>query len=90
MAKGDAAAAGETLAAALALWHGPALAHFRCQAFAALAQYQAARRMLADELGLEPSPGPRELERMILAHDPALALPRLEAGLRTAALLLTA
>ena len=42
----------------------------------ALAQYQAARRMLADELGLEPSPELRELERMILAHDPGLAAPR--------------
>ena len=41
----------------------------------ALAQYQAARRMLADELGLEPSPELRELERMILAHDPSLAAP---------------
>jgi predicted ATPase/DNA-binding SARP family transcriptional activator len=41
----------------------------------ALAQYQATRRMLADELGLEPSPQLRELERMILAHDPELAAP---------------
>lgn len=41
----------------------------------ALAQYQAARRMLADELGLEPSPELRELERMILSHDPGLAAP---------------
>ena len=41
----------------------------------ALEQYQAARRMLADELGLEPSPELRELERMILAHDPRLAAP---------------
>ena len=41
----------------------------------ALAQYQATRRMLADELGLEPSPELRELERMILSHDPALAPP---------------
>ena len=31
--------------------------------------------MLADELGLEPSPELRELERMILAHDPGLAAP---------------
>ena len=41
----------------------------------ALAQYQSARRMLADELGLEPSPQLRELERLILAHDPGLAAP---------------
>jgi len=41
----------------------------------ALAQYQAARRMLANELGLEPGPELRELERLILAHDPMLAAP---------------
>ena len=41
----------------------------------ALAQYQATRRMLADELGLEPAPELRELERMILAHDPGLVAP---------------
>ena len=40
----------------------------------ALAQYQAARRMLADELGLEPSPELRDLERMILSQDPDLAV----------------
>jgi hypothetical protein len=34
----------------------------------ALAQYQAARRMLADELGLEPSPELQELERMVLSR----------------------
>lgn len=39
----------------------------------ALAQYQATRRMLVDEFGLEPSPVLRDLERMILAHDPGLA-----------------
>jgi predicted ATPase/DNA-binding SARP family transcriptional activator len=42
-----------------------------------LAQYQATRRMLADELGLEPSPQLKELERMILAHDPGLNAPAL-------------
>jgi len=42
----------------------------------ALAHYQATRRMLSDELGLEPSPELRELERMILAHDPALGVTR--------------
>ena len=41
----------------------------------ALAQYRTTRRMLADELGLEPSPDLRDLERMILSHDPALAPP---------------
>jgi predicted ATPase/DNA-binding SARP family transcriptional activator len=49
----------------------------------ALAQYQAARRMLADELGLEPSPELRELERMILAHDPGLAAPTMRAPPRS-------
>ena len=39
----------------------------------ALAAYQAGRRRLAAELGLEPSPELRDLERRILAHDPALA-----------------
>jgi predicted ATPase/DNA-binding SARP family transcriptional activator len=46
----------------------------------ALSQYQAARRMLADELGLDPSPGLRDLERMILAHDPELAAPTVPAA----------
>jgi YVTN family beta-propeller protein len=39
----------------------------------ALAAYQAGRRRLAAELGLEPGPELRELERRILAHDTALA-----------------
>jgi DNA-binding SARP family transcriptional activator/pimeloyl-ACP methyl ester carboxylesterase len=38
----------------------------------ALAAYQQARRALAEELGLEPSPALRELQRQILSHDPAL------------------
>ena len=41
----------------------------------ALAAYQAARRMLSDELGLEPSPELRELQRLILAQDASLAPP---------------
>ncbi len=43
----------------------------------ALAAYQAARRALADELGIEPSPALRELERRILQQDSNLdpALP---------------
>jgi DNA-binding SARP family transcriptional activator/pimeloyl-ACP methyl ester carboxylesterase len=36
----------------------------------ALAAYQEFRRLLSDELGLDPSPGLRELERSILRHDP--------------------
>jgi DNA-binding SARP family transcriptional activator len=39
----------------------------------ALETYRETRRILNDELGLEPSPTLRELERAILRHDPALA-----------------
>jgi predicted ATPase/DNA-binding SARP family transcriptional activator len=39
----------------------------------ALAEYQAVRHRLVDELGLEPGPELQELERRILQHDPALA-----------------
>jgi peptide/nickel transport system substrate-binding protein len=38
----------------------------------ALAMLQAARHRLADELGLEPGPQLRDLERQILQHDPHL------------------
>ena len=38
----------------------------------ALAALQSARHRLADELGLEPGPQLRELERQILQHDPEL------------------
>jgi peptide/nickel transport system substrate-binding protein len=38
----------------------------------ALAAFRAARRRLAEELGLEPGPQLRELERRILRHDPGL------------------
>jgi class 3 adenylate cyclase/DNA-binding SARP family transcriptional activator len=38
----------------------------------ALAAYQDVRRALADELGLEPSPALRDLERRILQHDSSL------------------
>jgi DNA-binding SARP family transcriptional activator len=38
----------------------------------ALAAYQAARRALVEELGLEPSPELQELERRILRQDPSL------------------
>ena len=41
----------------------------------ALAAYQAARRTLADELGIDPSPELQELERAVLRHDPSLAPP---------------
>jgi YVTN family beta-propeller protein len=39
---------------------------------AALEAYRAARRRLAEQLGLEPSPQLQELERRILSHDPTL------------------
>ena len=41
----------------------------------ALAAYQEARRALADELGIEPSPALRDLERRILQQDPTLDPP---------------
>jgi class 3 adenylate cyclase len=41
----------------------------------ALAAYQEARRALADEFGIEPSPALRDLERRILRQDPDLAAP---------------
>lgn len=50
----------------------------------ALAAYQAGRRRLAEELGLEPGPELRQLQSKILMHDPELAPPR-AAGTRTPA-----
>ena len=41
----------------------------------ALEVYRSGRRVLMDELGLEPGAQLRDLERAILAHDPALAAP---------------
>jgi DNA-binding SARP family transcriptional activator len=46
----------------------------------ALQAYQDARRALVDELGIEPGERLRELERAILAQDPALAAPRAAAA----------
>ena len=52
------------------------LALYRCGRQAdALAAYQAARRTLLDELGLEPGRRLQELEHGILHHDPALEAP---------------
>ena len=45
----------------------------------ALEAYQDARRALVEELGIEPGERLRELERAILAQDPALAAPALAA-----------
>jgi predicted ATPase/DNA-binding SARP family transcriptional activator len=45
----------------------------------ALAAYQSIRGLLADELGVEPGPPLKELERQILRHDPELAAPERQA-----------
>ncbi|HST17748.1 MAG TPA: BTAD domain-containing putative transcriptional regulator [Gaiellaceae bacterium] len=51
------------------------LALYRCDRQAdALDAFQSARRALTDELGIEPSPRLRELERAILRHDPSLRI----------------
>jgi DNA-binding SARP family transcriptional activator len=41
----------------------------------ALERYREGRRLLVEELGIEPGPGLQELERAILRHDPALDEP---------------
>ena len=52
------------------------IALYRCGRQAdALAAFQEMRRALDDELGLEPSPALRELERRILRQDPLLDAP---------------
>ncbi|HEY3578439.1 MAG TPA: BTAD domain-containing putative transcriptional regulator [Gaiellaceae bacterium] len=52
------------------------LALYRCGRQAdALEVYRNAREILAEELGLDPSPALQELERAILQQDPALAAP---------------
>lgn len=47
----------------------------------ALETMRLGRQLLVDELGLEPGPELRELERMILAHDSALSADRPRTGL---------
>jgi YVTN family beta-propeller protein len=44
----------------------------------ALAAYRDARTALVEEVGIEPGPALRELERQVLAQDPALDLPARE------------
>src|SRR4029453_1970976 len=48
----------------------------------ALETMRTGRRLLVDQLGIEPGPELRRLERMILAHDPELSAER-PAGLAT-------
>jgi DNA-binding SARP family transcriptional activator len=60
------------------------LALYRCGRQAdALAAYQATRRALIEELGIEPSPRLRELEQAILRQDPSLELARAPAPRRS-------
>ena len=57
------------------------LALYRCERQAdALQAYQDARRTLVEELGIEPGERLRELERAVLAQDPALAAPAARPG----------
>jgi DNA-binding SARP family transcriptional activator len=52
------------------------LALYRCGRQAeALERYREGRRVLVDELGIEPGPALQELERAILRHDPRLNEP---------------
>lgn len=56
------------------LWRQLMLALYRAGRQAdALEAYQEARRVLSDELGLEPGPELQQLQSAILAHDPAIA-----------------
>ena len=58
-------------------WEFLMLALYRCGRQAdALEAFQRARRVLGEELGLDPSPRLRQLEARLLAQDPALDLPR--------------
>ena len=57
------------------------LALYRCDRQAdALQAYRDARRSLVEQLGIEPGEHLRELERAILAQDPALSSPAAEAA----------
>ena len=49
----------------------------------ALEAYQAARRALVDELGIEPGPALQELESAVLRQDPSLELPEARQPLRS-------
>jgi predicted ATPase/DNA-binding SARP family transcriptional activator len=58
------------------LWGQLMLALYRCNRQSdSLRAFQRARDLLADELGLDPGPALRELERQVLSHDVALTAP---------------
>jgi predicted ATPase/DNA-binding SARP family transcriptional activator len=58
------------------LWAQLMLALYRCDRQSdSLRAFQRVRDLLADELGLDPGPALRELERQVLAHDSALMAP---------------
>jgi YVTN family beta-propeller protein len=57
------------------------LALYRCDRQGdALQVYTDTRRVLAEELGIDPSPSLRRLEQAILAQDPALEAPHVDRG----------
>ena len=60
-------------------WGQLMLALYRCDRQSdSLRAFQRARDLLADELGLDPGPALRELERQVLSHDTALVAPTRE------------
>src|SRR5215208_5337180 len=67
--RGEARSASELLRQALDLWRGPPLADLAYERFAQ------SHIALVEELGLEPSRELQELERAILAQDPAIDAP---------------
>jgi predicted ATPase/DNA-binding SARP family transcriptional activator len=57
-------------------WEQLMVALYRCgRQTEALRAFQDARRVLTDELGIEPSPALRALEQAVLVHDPDLDAP---------------
>ncbi len=56
----------------------------------ALEIYRETRRLLVDELGIEPSPALQELEQAILRHDPALTSQEAPAAPRQRAIMVVA